>query len=220
MKNSLFDSLIFLPLDIPNPPNVCDFWDTLDDSQLMRDDYRTCHHVPIMDGNGNYTDIGKCTPELIEWFDEHIFTWAEKSRVMVIRTEPQKENAPHIDCSPEKLSTLQHKMRYVFQGEVDSLYFIHNDGIERPRKIDAPYMMSGRWPHAMNNNTDKRKYTLALGAPWEPDPNDSKYSEVLKRSYGKYKHYFISYENWDLPNNWKSLFEDRYIVDDKTSFVE
>lgn len=220
MKNSLFEKLIFLPLDIPNPPNVCDFWDTLDDSELMQDDYRTCHHIPIMTGNGEWTDIGQATPELILWFEEHVFTWAERSRVMIIKTEPQKENAPHIDCSPEKFSTLQHKLRYVFQGKVSSLFFIHDKGEVRPKEIDAPYMMSGRWPHAMHNDTNERKYTLALGSPWEPDPYDPKYAEVLERSYHKYNEYFISHEEWNLPSNWRTLFEDRYIVDDKTSFVE
>ena len=210
MKKHLFEKLLFLPLDIPNPPNVCDFWDTLDDRELLKDEYRTCHHIPIMDSKGNYTEIGYYTPELILWLEDHVFTWAERSRIMIIRTEPHKENAAHIDCSPEKFNTLQHKMRYVFQGNVNSLYFIHKTGVKRPKQINAPYMMSGKWPHAMNNNSDKRKYTLALGAPWEPDPSNIKYKQILEKSYNKYKDYFIDYEDLNLPSNWKTLFEDRY----------
>lgn len=220
MKNSFFNKLIFLPLDIPNPPNVCDFWNTLDDKDLMKDEYRTCHHVPIMDANGVYTEIGLQTPNLISWLEEHVFTWAEKTRIMIIKTEPGKQNAPHIDCSPQKFGTLQHKLRYVFQGKVDSLYFIHDNTQTRPKEIDAPYIMSGRWPHAMNNYNNKIKYTLAIGSPWEPNPLDEKYFNILKKSYDKYKHYYIDYQNWQLPQNWKTLFEDRYIVDDKVSFVE
>ena len=210
MKKSLFEKLIFLPVDIPNPPNVSEFWDTLEDKDLYRDDYRTCHHVPIMDRDGNFTEIGKQTPELIDWFENYVFNWAERSRVMIIRTEPRKHNAPHIDCSPSKFDTLQHKFRYVFQGKVETLYFIHKDGEARPKPIDKPYLMSGRWPHAMDNNIDTRKYTLALGAPWEPSLDDEKYFKIIKQSYEKYSDYFIDHSKWKLPVNWKNLFESKY----------
>lgn len=215
---SLFEKLIFLPLDIPNPPDCTKYWDTLTEQDLYVDDYRTCHHIPIMTGDGQWTQIAEQTPQLINWFEQYVFTWAERSRVMIIRTEPQKENAPHIDCSPQKFNTLQHKLRYVFQGKVDSLYFIHNKGQERPKEIDACYMMSGRWPHAMNNYTNNRKYTLALGAPWEPDPNEPKYADILNKSYHKYKNYYIGHHDWSLPSNWRDLFENKYIVDSNVRF--
>lgn len=213
-----FNRLIFLPLDIPNPPPVYEFWDTLSESDLIPDEYRTCHHVPIMDGKGVYTEIAHHTPELIAWLDEHVFTWADRSRIMIIRTKPGRHNAPHIDCSPDKFHTLQHKMRYVFRGRVESLYFIHDDTETRPLSVDAPYMMSGRWPHAMHNDTDKIKYTLALGAPWEPDPSEPVYRDLLERSVTRYADHYIEHTGWTLPNNWRELFQDRYTVDDNTRF--
>ena len=70
----------------------------------------------------------------------------------------------------------------------------------------------------MLNTTNKRKYTLTLGAPWEPQSDDKKYVEVLQRSYNKYKNYYISSEKWQLPENWKSLFQPEY--DDQLYLLE
>ena len=62
----------------------------------------------------------------------------------------------------------------------------------------------------MLNTTDKRKYTLALGSPWEPTLIDEKYISLLKRSYDKFKDYYISINNLNLPNNYEDLFEGKY----------
>jgi len=205
-----FSKLIYLPLDIPNPPNVSDFFDSISYDEMIVDNYRTCFHIPVADENGNYSDVIKHCEDLLDWFENHIFTWADRSRMRIITTPPGESNAQHIDCSPKKFLTLQHKFRYVFRGDRTSLIFNHKDGDERIHDIDKCYMMDGKWPHEMINSTNDRKYTLTLGAPWEPQLSDKKYLELLERSYIKYKDYYMSSDEWQLPAGWKQLFHEKY----------
>ena len=55
----MIKELIYLPLDIPNPPNVSCFFDTVLESDMILDNYRTCSHIPIMSPTGELTNIGK-----------------------------------------------------------------------------------------------------------------------------------------------------------------
>ena len=207
----MIKELIYLPLDIPNPPNVSCFFDTVLQSDMILDNYRTCSHIPIMSPTGELTNIGKQVPELITWLYDHIIPWTAPTRIRILVTDANKSNAPHIDCSPAKFKTLQHKFRYVFQGKRPSLYFLNNNKKEVIPDVDKPYIMDGSWPHEMINDCNERKYTLVLGAPWEPTEDDVNYNEVLNRSFEMYKQYYISSSTWQLPKNYKSLFEDKYI---------
>lgn len=205
-----FNKLIYLPIDIPNPPNVSKFFDTIDYKDMLVDNYRTCYHIPIMDPEGNLSEFAKQCYELVEWLNEFVFTWSHPARMRIITTPPGESNAPHIDCSPKKFGTIQHKFRYVFRGNVSSLIFINNKDKIRIPPVDRCYMMDGSWPHEMINDTNDRKYTLTLGAPWEPQLEEPRYLEILKKSYIKYSHHYIGSDNWNLPKNWKELFEKVY----------
>jgi len=206
-----FSKLQFLPINIPNPPDITSTLDNISSEEMIEDNYRTCKHIPIMSRDGNWTELSKLVPELVDWCEEYLFTWASKSRIMIITTKQYDHNAPHIDCSPSMFHTWQHKFRYVLRGKVNSLYFVSKSGHRRVFEIDKPYMMSGKWPHAMYNDLPQKKYTLALGSPWEPDNNNKKYMEVLARSYEKYKEYYMSFEDLELPENYEKLFEKKYI---------
>ena len=206
-----FSKLQFLPIDIPNPPNVLSVLDSISYDQMIVNKYRTCHHIPIMTRDGKWSDIALLMPELIEWCEKYLFTWAKKSRIMIITTQANNNNAPHIDCSPKKFKTWQHKFRFVFRGNVDSLYFISKTGKKYVPKINKPYIISGKWPHGMFNTFNKTKYTFALGAPWEPEADDLEYMKVLNRSYKKYKKYYLSFEDEILPDNYESLYERKYL---------
>ena len=60
--------------------------------------------------------------------------------------------------------TLQHKFRYVLQGNIDDLVFMSEEGdIQLDETINKPFIMSGKWPHYMKNNTDTTKFTFAFG---------------------------------------------------------
>jgi hypothetical protein len=205
-----FSKLIYMPVDIPNPPDVSKFFDTIDYKDMLVDTYRTCYHIPIMDSNGILSDFAKECDEFVNWLEDHVFAWSRPARMRIITTPPGEKNAPHIDCSPKKFGTLQHKFRYVFRGNISSLTFINNDQKVSIPSVDKCYLMDGSWPHEMINNTNDRKYTLTLGAPWEPQLDEEKYLQILKTSYNKYKEFYIGSDNWQLPENWKSLFEDVY----------
>tara|TARA_Y100000004_G_scaffold106251_1_gene119218 strand:+ start:459 stop:1100 length:642 start_codon:yes stop_codon:yes gene_type:complete len=209
MDTSIKDFL-FLPLDIPNPPDITDELDKISHEEMTKDLYRNCHHIPIMrwrEGKGTWIfDI----PPLTKYLIEHVFPWSRESRVVIITTEPFEKNPPHIDCSPEMFNTIQHKFRFVFQGKTDDLAFLTQDGNLHAPNINKPFIMDGSWPHEMKNTTDKRKYTLALGHPWEPRETDLKYSNLLHKSYKKYKNDTLLSQNRKIVDNYESLYEDVY----------
>lgn len=207
-----YSKLLYLPLDLPNPPNVTEEFSKAVDEDFLIDNYRNCRHLPIykvdrQTGKSDYTEIGKQITALADWLENEIFTWADPGDVVIITTQPNKLNPSHIDCSPQKFaSTIQHKFRYVFQGRIDTLHFEHASGITTPEHIDAPFIMSGKWPHHMLN-TNNIKYTLALGAPWDPTLSDERYVKLLDRSYEKYHDLYLSYDGLQLRAGWTDLFE-------------
>ena len=207
------EKLLYLPLDLPSPSReVIEELDKIPYEEMSIDHYRTCYHIPIMRGNKTsmkYEWVSHLT-SLHEYLEEHIFPWSQRARVVIITTKPGDLNAPHIDCSPEKFDTLQHKFRYVLQGNVSDLEFITKEKNLRVHEVDQPFIISGKWPHSMLNTTNKRKYTLALGSPWEPLVTDEIYTSVLNKSYDKFKDYYISYDNLSLPDNYDTLFEEKY----------
>lgn len=204
------NNLIFLPLNIPNPPSYADFWNTIPYSEMIKDTYRNCFHIPIHIAKEGYTRFANQTPDLCKWIDEYIFSFTDLTRVMIITTPPGDSNPVHIDCSPSKFKTLQHKIRYVFQGKVSSLEFITESKNIKPSDIDSCFVMDGSWPHTMHNDTHLRKYTLAIGFPWEPSLDDDNYINLLKDSYKKFKNNYIELDKTNLPFNYKEFFEKKY----------
>ena len=199
----MFDKLIYMPLDIPNPPNIVAGLD----EQLWPDAYRNCNHIALMDRDGNWlVDI----PEFKAWAEEYLFAFAKPARMVIIVTEEGETNPPHIDCSPQKFHTWQHKFRYVFQGNVSDLHFLTKDGEVTPPNLDRCYIMDGSWPHEMRNTYPGRKYTLALGSPWEPTDSDLGYLLTLATSDGDET---IWSDSMELPENYEDLYEDRYKED-------
>jgi hypothetical protein len=209
------EKLLYLPLDIPNPPNIIEELDKIPYEDMSEDHYRTCYGIPIMTGDkitGVYSWVSSTNhlTSLREYLEEHIFPWSQKAKIYIITTRPGYLNAPHIDCSPANFNTLQHKFRYVFQGNVSDLEFITKEKNLHLHEINQPFIISGKWPHTMLNTFSKRKYTLALGSPWEPVLTDKKYISLLKRSYDKFKDYYISIDNLSLPDNYENLYEEKY----------
>ncbi len=211
----MFDKLLYLPLNIENPPLTC--LDKLNDKKydlLIRDNYRNCFHVPMMmktDEGFAWTDVSKEFPDLVEWAEDCLFPWSGKSRIMIITTPPMEKNPPHIDCSPEMFKTLQHKFRYVLQGNINDLVFMSKKGdIHLDETIDKPFIMSGKWPHYMKNNTDTTKFTFAFGAPWDGDLGDFMYKNVLNKSYDLYSKFYKSFDSLQLPKNYQDYYEEKY----------
>lgn len=206
-----FSKLLFLPLDIETPPDISSFLDSLEKTYYIEDSYRISPSIMLMDPTGKWQDIYTEIPEFVEWAETNLFNWTGKSQLVVIVTPPKKAMAPHIDCSPKKFNTWQHKFRHVFRGKTSSLRYITDEKYITVPDVEVPYVISGKWPHDMINDYDQTKYTLCLGAPWEPSKNDNQYMKLLTRSYEKYKEHYLSYENLNLPKNYANLFnKDRY----------
>lgn len=222
MDKQLFDNLLYLPLDMENPPlDHIDYLNGLDFSKIYQDDYRNCYHVPIMYNQAKKEEFQWMPwsfqmPKLRQWCEDVLFPITGRSRIMIITTPNGTKNPPHIDCSREMFDTPQHKFRYVLQGNVDDLDFLGKDKNVRPTAIDKPFVMSGKWPHEMHNTSGDTKFTLALGAPWDGTYNDKKYVDLLDRSYQKYKDYYLGVD-FELPNNWEDLFEEKYTFREKAN---
>lgn len=210
------NNIAYLPLDIESPPLTClDYLNKVDLNSLLRDDYRNCYHVPLMlvdkTKTFNWTHFADLMPELKNWCYDVLFPITGHSRIMIITTPPGQSNPPHIDCSPGKFHLLQHKIRYVLQGNIGDLIFLTKTGdLKISSPVDKPFVMSGKWPHYMTNNSNSFKFTLAFGSPWDANISDFKYTELLYRSIEKYKNNFLSTESKELPTNYKSLFENIY----------
>lgn len=193
--------MLFMPLDIETPPSIdCSYIDSLSKEHFWEDAYRNCTHLPIhhnyADGTWFFTDY---FPELNEWLKNTILPLTGPTRVVIICTPPGDTNPLHIDSNPDDFDKLQHKIRYVYRGNVDDLVFTTKNEEVRVPQIDEPFIMEGAWPHWMTNTSDKTKYTLAVGAPWQPDDNDETYSSLFSSSYNKYKEFCISSEKLELP---------------------
>lgn len=217
MDKEIIDNLMFMPLDMPTPPK--DYMEELlaiPYDVLFRDHFRKTNLMPLyVDANepGKYvwTEFSDHCPSMREWIKENLLPLTGDTKIVWIVT-PAGDGLPaHIDCSPEMFDTLQHKVRYVLQGNVSDLVFMDDNGnnVSPAKELpDVPFVMSGRWPHYMDNTSSETKYTLAIGAPWDASHDDQAYVELFERSYEKYKDYYISLDDVTLPDNWEELFED------------
>ena len=212
-----FEKLIFLPLDMPPPPDISTELDVvyhkgIDNVNFVEDSYRVSPSIILMTPDGEWMPLAKDIPDFVEWAESSLFPWTQRSQLVVITTPPKKSMAPHIDCSPVKFTTdMQHKFRYVIRGNTSTLRYLKKNSAELVPDTDRPYIISGRWPHDMKNDYHKVKYTLCLGAPWEPSLKDKRYVEMLERSYYKFKDKYVSYEGWSLPTNFREMFnQERY----------
>lgn len=209
-----FNRLVFLPLDINPPPNISAYLDTLDRNThpaYSEDNYRISPSIILMTREGEWLDHMANVPEFVSWAEKELFQHFPRSQMVVIVTPPTKAMAPHIDCSPQMFNTIQHKLRYVFRGNVTDLRWFNGNTLINTPHTDQPYVISGKWPHDMVNTHTSTKYTLCLGAPWEASLQDERYVAILEKSYKKYGDVALTYDNWDLPDNWRYLFnQEKY----------
>ena len=205
MKNMLFAELDIHTID---KKQTIEWLDRLDEKYWLWNEYRTCHLLGLMTQTGDFSESkvinSLCknrffwtafVPNFIkEYFENDIFTWTKtKSRVMIIRTKAYQENKVHIDCSPEKFHTTQHKFRIVIQGNTNSLYFRTKKGDIWAPSTQKPFIIDGSWPHGMINNSPLPKYTIALGAPWEHCDSYPGYNPLLWTDTSQLPK---SYEKW------------------------
>jgi len=78
------------------------------------------------------------------------------------------------------------------------------------KTVDKPFIMSGKWPHYMKNNSGTTKFTFAFGAPWDGDLEDDKYKNMLSKSHDSYSEYYKSFDGLSLPKNYQDYYEEKY----------
>ena len=93
------------------------------------------------------------------------------------------------------------------QGNVSDLEFLTDNGVTSPTEIDSAFVMSGKWPHQMQNSYHKKKITFTVGSPWDPNINDQKYVKQIQQAYNKYSEYYLSNEGLSLPSNYEDYFQ-------------
>lgn len=214
MIDKIVKELLYLPLDLPTPPTdeVASLAEIPYD-QLFRDEYRSCWLMPLYidpksDNDYLWTPFAKKCPKIREWIENYIFPITGDTRIVIIVTPSGVRNAPHIDCSPDIFETLQHKFRYVLQGNIDDLLFLDEFGNNKnPTPIDKPFVMSGKWPHEMTNTSSETKYTLAVGAPWNAENTYEEYKKLISSSYELYREFYLSYDDMEVLENFNDLFE-------------
>ena len=214
--DEIIENLIYLPLNICNPPKGCiDGIEEITDDMMKWDEFRSCNLIPLAI-DYREKDVIEWVPQFIDrfpklksWLEEEVFTKIGFGRTLIIVTDPDKTNAPHVDAAQETfIDVLNHKFRYVLQGNVSDLVFISKDGNTTIPELDHPYIMNGKWPHMMHNTHSNRKYTLAIGAPWEPSINDEQYRNLIEDAYSKFNKNYIGSFGSELPDNWEEMFED------------
>lgn len=213
----IIKNLLYIPLDIPNPPVGCiDGIENIPKSMMKWDEFRNCYLIPIAIDYREEKQIEwfepfcERFPALVKWLKDDVIPVTGFGRTLIIVTAPGETNSPHIDAAPETFDDLlNQKFRYVVNGNVSDLEFLTDtDETIRLPEIDKPFMMNGKWPHKMTNTNSGTKYTVAIGWPWEPSADDEKYQELISRSYEKFSSDYLSNEHISLPDNWETMFED------------
>jgi hypothetical protein len=202
---------MFASIDMPVPDKniVLSEIHKVDEQYWFWEGFRATTMLPLMTKNsglgvtgssnkiqGEYTWTSFAPPTIIKWFEEHVFPFlGMKTRVMLLRTEPNSNNNEHVDCGRNEIGTRQHKFRWVVDGDTSTLYFITKSENVTSPKIDLPFIMDGGWPHGMNNIANKKKYTIVAGSPWNGnDSYDSRIKILLNRT------------NYQLPENCDGYF--------------
>lgn len=183
------------------------------------DAYRNCRHIGLRTHRGlnregcfdkshlAWTQTALHNfPGIISYIENHIAPWMKPlGRISIICTEPGASNPPHIDCSRESFSELQLKFRLVLHGKTEDLCFITSQKTIKAPEIKSPFLMSGEWPHYMKNTSNKFKFTLAIGAPWNGQ-DEPRFNHLLKLAENEV--HLLKKDSLELPKNYDQLFFD------------
>jgi hypothetical protein len=150
----------------------------------FNDSYRQCQMSMIYSNDGtwqskkdifrarssilDWTEVSAATPLLKKFLMSSIFPLLGKmGRVTIIKTGPGRAMNAHYDCAESDIKEYRPKIRFVVSGENDSLYFCKEDGkkVHVSSEFDS-YVIDGTRAHGMINRSNKIKYTICIGSPW------------------------------------------------------
>jgi hypothetical protein len=195
------DNLLFASVNLPiidKSAAVAEILPLIDNYKFW-DPYRAITMIPLMTKtgtpglenisnrfNGEFVWANYAPTIIKDYFEHIVFPWlGQRSRLMILITQPGESNAEHIDCKLHEIGARKHKFRIVLQGKVDTLYFKTTEGNIFVPEVPGAFLMDGSWVHGMTNSTDEIKITLALGSPWRGLDNYANDVELLldKRDY-------------------------------------
>jgi hypothetical protein len=214
-SDSEISNIMFADLDLPDFDHkmFASCLKKIPETQWQMNDLRGTKGLALMTSTGKAKDFKlQCDRDareykwtehaadcIVEYFESNIWPWVGRgTRVTVLRTLPHQSINLHVDCSPEKINTLQLKLRMVVQGQTDTLFFLDRNGekIFAP-KTKKPYIIDGTWPHGVLNQNET-KYTICVGSPW----TGSEYYPKFNRRYLK--------SEYLLPNLDSAYFDPTY----------
>jgi len=207
---NIINNLLFLPLDVPPAPDyVVQQLEDMPLEDLYFDKYRNTYIAAFMSGqNLEWWPAAYEYPDIKKYIEEAIFPFTGVTRATVLISPPEQFITPHIDSNRKSFDIkLEHKFRYVLQGNVSDLEFLTDQSAVSPPEVDRAFIMSGKWPHQMTNTYHKKKITFTVGSPWDPKITDQKYVEQIKQAYDKYGEYYVSNEGLSLPSNYEDYFQ-------------
>ena len=165
-------------------------------------EFRGCHMLGIYNGGGklggrdvagntakgefDYTPAGKLCHYTRFTLQNKIFPFMDPiGRVTILRTKANAGLSVHLDSTLEEVGTLQHKFRFVLNGNIDKLYFIdkNRNKVFVPDCYDT-YIMDGSHAHSLDPGTEE-KITLCIGAPWK-GKSTVNYDKVLENALYKF----------------------------------
>lgn len=119
-------------------------------------------------------------PTLKKFTEEQVLTFmSPHGRITILRTPAGNKLPVHIDCAREEAGTIQHKWRFVLQGDVDKLHFLDRDlNSHSVGSSTRCYVLDGGHPHHLLVS-ETEKITICIGSPWHGDITDHKYTERL-----------------------------------------
>lgn len=198
MSNNLLFATVDLPL-IDKAKAIAEIEPLLGTDAVFWDAYREIHMIPLVTKTGQlgaqsisnrhqgeFVWADHTPPTIKDYFENVVFPWTgQRSRLMILITQPGAKNAIHIDSKVHEVGTKKHKFRIVLRGRTDSLFFKTNNGNVHVPEVDGAFLMDGSWVHGMDNESDTVKLTLALGSPWEGHDEYGSEVKILmdKRDY-------------------------------------
>jgi len=166
---------------------------SLDSDRWHFNSFRNCYMLSFFNPGGrlgqinlavkdsfDFSEVADQCPTLRQFVLDQIIPFMEPlGRVTILRTPAGNKLPLHIDCAPSEVGTIQHKWRFVLQGEIEKLCFVDSELKNHPvSREHRCYVLDGGQVHHLELS-DIEKITICVGSPWHGNLQDKKYTDRL-----------------------------------------
>jgi hypothetical protein len=151
--------------------------------------------------NFEFSTASKHCPILTKFISEEILPWLNPlGRVTILKTSNNQEMPIHLDCSLTETGTIQHKWRFVLNGDIEKLYFVNklNEKVF-VKNQNRCYVIDGGHPHSIEKSSND-KITICVGSPWKGQLLNSEYVSKLNLEHAMYIEKPTIKKEWVDPN--------------------